>query len=159
MITPKVRLCRGSWDSWHSQAETASGLWWFRDADDVKKPKCPGWHHRNHEVWPSDCFFETPEMEKGWQGNPATRISCFGMLPASLLVISSVGSCLKLVGYVRAAYLFHSDENTHSAPPAETLIESLLFRQTVNNFSLVFAVIWNSNPGYLDSTKFVIRDL
>jgi len=45
---------------------------------------------------PRDFFFDTPEMEKGWHGKPATRMSCFGISELGISRILPFGFSPKL---------------------------------------------------------------
>ena len=55
-------------------------------------------------------------MLKGWQGNPAQRMSCAGIFFEEILVMSPCGSILKFSLYTLHASLSISDANTHFAP-------------------------------------------
>jgi hypothetical protein len=58
-------------------------------------------------------FLDTPAIENGWQGKPATRISKSGMEAASICWMSPAGFSPKFASYVICANVSHSDEKTH----------------------------------------------
>ena len=93
----------------------------------------------------NDCFLDTPAIENGWQGNPASRMSCFGIFCVSTLRISPANSwsISKFDSYVFLAKLSISLVKTHLPPidskpflkppiPAKRSIKSNFFCKIFN---------------------------
>lgn len=57
-----------------------------------------------------------PEILKDWQGKPAHKISCLGILVSDIFVISPYGLSPKFLLYASCTSLSISEENTHSRP-------------------------------------------
>ena len=68
------------------------------------------------------CFLETPAIENGWHGNPAVSRSWSGTSDASTSLMSPAGGSPKLVSYVWAENLFHSELYTHLPPSRSSAI-------------------------------------